>query len=118
MVILNAALSVRTERHQAVEGKTPEISIEQARRLLKAIDCSRDVGRRDWAVIGILIYAAARVGAVAILFMEPQIVLILLGSSSIFVANPRNDCSAFSRKGFGRSDLPKDTSGIMLQWTG
>ena len=65
VVILNPALSVRTERHQAVEGKTPEISIQQARRLLKAIDCSHDVGRRDRAVIGILIYTAARVGAVA-----------------------------------------------------
>lgn len=65
VVILNPALSVRTERHQAVEGKTPEISIQQARRLLKAIDFSHDVGRRDRAVIGILIYTAARVGAVA-----------------------------------------------------
>ncbi len=65
VVILNPALSVRTERHQAVEGKTPEISIQQARRLLKAIECSHDVGRRDRAVIGILIYTAARVGAVA-----------------------------------------------------
>jgi site-specific recombinase XerD len=27
VVVLNPALSVRTERHQAVEGKTPEISI-------------------------------------------------------------------------------------------
>ena len=65
VVILNPALSVRTERHQAVEGKTPEISIEHARRLLKSIDVSHDVGRRDRAIIGILIYTAARVGAVA-----------------------------------------------------
>jgi site-specific recombinase XerD len=33
--------------------------------LLKSIDLSHDVGRRDFAVIGILIYTAARVGAVA-----------------------------------------------------
>jgi len=65
VVILNPALSVRTERHQAVEGKTPEISIEHARRLLKCIDVSHDIGRRDRAIIGILIYTAARVGAVA-----------------------------------------------------
>ncbi len=65
VVILNPALSVRTERHQAVEGKTPEISIEHARRLLKCIDTSHDIGRRDRAIIGILIYTAARVGAVA-----------------------------------------------------
>ena len=65
VVILNPALSVRTERHQAVEGKTPEITVEHARRLLKCIDDSHDIGRRDRAIIGILIYTAARVGAVA-----------------------------------------------------
>ena len=65
VVILNPALSVRTERHQAVEGKTPEISIEHARRLLKCIDATHDIGRRDRAISGILIYTAARVGAVA-----------------------------------------------------
>lgn len=65
VVILNPALSVRTERHQAVEGKTPEITVDHARRLLKCIDDSHDIGRRDRAIIGILIYTAARVGAVA-----------------------------------------------------
>ncbi len=65
VVILNPALSVRSERYQAVEGKTPEIAIEQARRLLKGLDVSHPVGLRDRAVIGILIYTAARVGAVA-----------------------------------------------------
>jgi site-specific recombinase XerD len=65
VLILNPALSVRSERYQVVEGKTPEISVEHARQLLKSIDLSHDVGRRDFAVIGILIYTAARVGAVA-----------------------------------------------------
>lgn len=65
VIILNPALSVRSERYQVVEGKTPEISVEHARRLLKCIDVSHAVGRRDLAVIGILIYTAARVGAVA-----------------------------------------------------
>ena len=65
VVILNPALSVRSERYQAVEGKTPEIAIEHARRLLKGLDASHPVGLRDRAVVGILIYTAARVGAVA-----------------------------------------------------
>lgn len=65
VLILNPALSVRSERYQVVEGKTPEISVEHARRLLKSIDMSHVVGQRDFAVIGILIYTAARVGAVA-----------------------------------------------------
>lgn len=65
VLILNPALSVRSERYQVMEGKTPEISVEHARRLLKSIDASHAVGLRDFAVIGILIYTAARVGAVA-----------------------------------------------------
>jgi site-specific recombinase XerD len=63
--MLNPAASVRTERYQVIEGKTPEISIEQARRLLKSINTSHVVGLRDRAIIAMLIYTAARVGAVA-----------------------------------------------------
>jgi site-specific recombinase XerD len=65
VVILNPALSVRTERYQVIEGKTPEITVDHARRLLKSIDVSHAVGWRDYVLIGILIYTAARVGAVA-----------------------------------------------------
>ena len=65
VVVLNPAASVRGERLQVVEGKTPEITIEQARHLMRSIDTSNVVGLRDRAIIGILIYTAARVGAVA-----------------------------------------------------
>jgi site-specific recombinase XerD len=64
-VALNPAASVRGERFQVVEGRTPEIAVEQARRLLSSINCTHVVGLRDRAVIGTLIYTAARVGAVA-----------------------------------------------------
>jgi len=64
-VVLNPAASVRTERHQVIEGKTPEITVAQARRLLASIDTSNVVGLRDRAIIATLIYTAARVGAVA-----------------------------------------------------
>lgn len=64
-VLLNPAASVRTERHEVVEGKTPEIAIEQVRRLLSSIDTESVVGLRDRAIIATLIYTAARVGAVA-----------------------------------------------------
>jgi site-specific recombinase XerD len=65
VTLLNPATSIRLERYQAVEGKTPEITVEQARTLLSSIDTSHVVGLRDRAVIGILIYTAARVGALA-----------------------------------------------------
>lgn len=64
-VVLNPAATVRTERHQVIEGKTPEIPIEQARRLLASIGTQHVVGLRDRAIVAMLIYTAARIGAVA-----------------------------------------------------
>ena len=62
---LNPALSVRGEKHQTIEGKTPEISPVQAAKLLKSCDENSLIGLRDKTIIAILIYTAARVGAVA-----------------------------------------------------
>jgi len=75
IIIVNPAASVRGLRYVAVEGKTPEITIEQARKLLASIRVERMnaeiaiepmvVGLRDRAIIATLIYTAARAGAVA-----------------------------------------------------
>ena len=64
-VPLNPAASVRGERYQLVEGKTPEITVDQERTLLKSIrpHCVEDL--RDRAIVATLIYTAARIGAVA-----------------------------------------------------
>ena len=70
VVVLNPAASVRAERYAVVEGKTPEISAKQARNLLKSIDTANLVGLRDRAIIAVLIYTAARVGAVAKLTLK------------------------------------------------
>jgi integrase/recombinase XerD len=64
-VPLNSFASVRGIKHSVMEGKTPEISIEQARALFKSIDVSNVVGLRDRAILGVLAYTGARVGAVA-----------------------------------------------------
>jgi integrase/recombinase XerD len=64
-IALNPALSVRGERYQVLEGKTPEITIKQARKLLSSINTDNVVGLRDKAILSILIYTACRVGAVA-----------------------------------------------------
>jgi len=64
-IILNPAASVRADRYQVMEGKTPEITVKQARKLLNSIDTDNIVGLRDKSIIAILIYTAARVGAVA-----------------------------------------------------
>jgi integrase/recombinase XerD len=62
---LNPAASVRGERYQLVEGKTPEITVDQERALLKSIRPRGVEGLRDRAIVAILIYTAARIGAVA-----------------------------------------------------
>ena len=70
VLILNPAATVRGERYVAVEGKTPEITREQARTLLNSIDTASPIGRRDKAIIAALIYTAARAGAVAHLKLQ------------------------------------------------
>jgi len=65
VLVLNPAHSVRGEKHVDVEGKTPEITTEQARTLLESIGTETTADLRDAAVIATLIYTAARVGAVA-----------------------------------------------------
>jgi site-specific recombinase XerD len=65
VVFLNPAASVRGERYQVLEGKTPDIGVGSARALLASIDTSTVVGLRDRAIIAVLVYTAARVGAVA-----------------------------------------------------
>ena len=65
VVILNPAASVRGPRHAVSEGKTPAVSPDQARRVLRSIPSGTLVGLRDRTIIGVLIYTAARAGAVA-----------------------------------------------------
>jgi integrase/recombinase XerD len=55
---------VKGVREQVIEGKTPEITIEQAQRLLASIDTRDVVGLRDRAIIATLAYILCRAGAV------------------------------------------------------
>jgi integrase/recombinase XerD len=64
-IVLNPALSVRGERYSVIEGKTPEIPIQEARKLLASLDTSHVVGLRDRAILAVLVYTGSRAGAVA-----------------------------------------------------
>jgi site-specific recombinase XerD len=64
-VALNSFATVRGVKHSVTEGKTAELSIEQAKQLLRSIDVSEPMGLRDRAILGVLAYTGARVGAVA-----------------------------------------------------
>ena len=65
VVILNPAASVRGVKETVMEGKTPEITVDQARTLLASIDTATLVGLRDRAILATLAYTACRAGAVA-----------------------------------------------------
>ena len=59
----NPASAVRGPRHSARTGKTPVLDPAEARQLLDSIDVSTPIGLRDRALIGLMVYSFARVGA-------------------------------------------------------
>lgn len=61
----NPAASVRGPAYIVKRGKTPVLEPGEARALLDSIDASRVTGRRDRAIIGVMLYSFARAGAVA-----------------------------------------------------
>lgn len=65
VVLHNPASAVRGPRHIVRRGKTPVLSVEETRQLLNGIDIGNVVGLRDRAVIAVMVYSFARVGAVA-----------------------------------------------------
>ena len=68
--VINPAATIRGERC-GVEGRTPG-SRRAGRTLLNSIDISNTVGLRDRAILAILVYTAARVGAVAQLTLKSR----------------------------------------------
>jgi site-specific recombinase XerD len=64
VLAVNPAHAVRGPKHVVRRGKTPVLTEEEARRLLDSIDTSTLVGLRDRALIGVMTYAFARIGAV------------------------------------------------------
>jgi site-specific recombinase XerD len=70
VVPTNPAHSVRGPKYSIKKGKTPVLSREDTRRLLESIDTSHVVGLRDRALIGLMVYSFARVGAVVGLKVE------------------------------------------------
>ncbi len=59
----NPAAAVRGPRHVVRCGKTQALDTAEARRLLDAIDTTTVIGLRDRALIGLMVYSFARIGA-------------------------------------------------------
>ncbi|WP_088776174.1 tyrosine-type recombinase/integrase [Pseudomonas massiliensis] len=63
VVPLNPAASVRGPSHTSRTGKTPVLDPSEARQLLDSIDISTPAGLRDRALIGLMVFSFARIGA-------------------------------------------------------
>ena len=61
---VNPAAAVRGPKHVVTTGATPVLSPAEARRLLAAIDTGTLAGRRDRALVSVMLYSFARVSAV------------------------------------------------------
>ncbi len=59
----NPAAAVRGPRHIVRRGKTPVLDPVEARWLIDAINTSTVIGLRDRALIGLMVYSFARIGA-------------------------------------------------------
>jgi site-specific recombinase XerD len=66
----NPAVSVRGPAYSQRRGKTPVLDPTEARALLDAIDVSKPIGLRDRALIGLMVYSFARVGAALAMRVE------------------------------------------------
>jgi site-specific recombinase XerD len=63
VVAVNPAGSVRGPRHVVTSGQTPVLDPAEARALLNSIDVSTHAGLRDRALISLMVYSFARIGA-------------------------------------------------------
>ena len=70
VVPMNPAHAVRGPKHIVRCGKTPVLSPEEARQLLDGIDTTTPVGLRDRALIGLMVYSFARIGAALAMKVE------------------------------------------------
>lgn len=70
VVSTNPAASVRSPRHVVRIGKTPVLDPKEARHLLDSIDISKPIGLRDRALISLLVYSFARIGAALAMRVE------------------------------------------------
>jgi integrase len=71
---VNPAHAVRGPRHSQKKGKTPLLNVEEARALIDSIDATSLPGLRDRALIGLMVYTFARVGAAISMRVEDYFV--------------------------------------------
>src|SRR3954463_5175158 len=66
----NPAQNVRGPKHSQRKGKTPVLNPDEARALLDSIETDTLIGLRDRALIGLMVFTFARVGAAVTMRVE------------------------------------------------
>ncbi len=70
VIATNPAGSVRGPRHSAIKGKTPVLDAAEARTLLDSIEADTPIGLRDRALVALMVFSFARVGAALAMRVE------------------------------------------------
>ena len=70
VIPVNPAASVRGPKHVVTRGKTPVLDPSEARQLLDSISDETVAGLRDRALIGVLLFSFARIGAALAMNVE------------------------------------------------
>ena len=70
VIAVNPATSVRGPKYTQRQGVTPVLAPDEARSLLDAIDATTLAGLRDRALIGLMVFSFARVGAAVAMKVE------------------------------------------------
>ena len=74
VISTNPAHAVRGPKHTQRKGKTPVLNVDEARTLIDAIDTTSLPGLRDRALIALMAYTFARVGAAVAMRVEDYFV--------------------------------------------
>jgi site-specific recombinase XerC len=67
VLAMNPAREVKTPKFPRSEGKTPAPPHQEVQKLLDSIDVTHQVGLRDRALLAVMAYTFARIGAVVLL---------------------------------------------------
>jgi site-specific recombinase XerD len=104
VIPVNPAASVKAPKHVVKKGKTPVLSAQDARTLLDSIATEREnddgtrtpllLGLRDRALIGLMVYSFARVGAAVAMRVED------------YYPKPKRWCVRLHEKGGKLHEMP------------
>lgn len=70
VIEVNPAHAVRGPSHAVRSGRTPVLDPKEARTLLDNIDVTTEIGLRDRALIALMVYSFARIGAALAMKVE------------------------------------------------